>query len=346
MNNLNQKSNISVSIIIPIYNSEATIRRCVESIINQKLKDIEIICVNDGSVDASGSIINELKSNDARILVLNQPNLGVSTARNLGLSYAKGKYVAFVDSDDYVKPEMYQYLFDAAEEATSDVICCNFFNAKATELMEQRHSYDNETITGHDNISEHVISPLLFSDVCTVGLPQTWNKLYRSSLIKKNAITFDTESFHGEDWMFNLHVFNKANVVTFIDSPLYFYNIHEGGLTTRFNPEAVKQLEKRHGIFVKEFPQFNHEGIEHAKWVVSTARMYIQSVYMNIHTSKERSCFLTILYNSKVYKKYVKIYKENTSVLQLAKEKFALLCLIVKNKIKRKARIFLGKNKD
>ena len=115
-----------ISVIVPIYNMEPFLRRCVTSIINQTFEDLEIILVNDGSTDTSGDIIWEIAAEDSRVKVISQTNQGVSAARNEGLKAAKGKYIGFVDADDYIKPDMYENLLNALVKYQADIACCGY----------------------------------------------------------------------------------------------------------------------------------------------------------------------------------------------------------------------------
>ena len=113
-----------LSVIIPVYNREKFLERCVKSVAGSSLQNIEIILIDDGSVDHSGALCDELAEEDERIIVIHQQNAGVSAARNRGLEKARGKYFAFVDSDDYIEPEMYEKMIAAMEDHDADMVCC------------------------------------------------------------------------------------------------------------------------------------------------------------------------------------------------------------------------------
>lgn len=115
-----------VSIIVPIYNSETYLEECLDSIINQTLKEIEIICVNDGSTDNSLDILNRYASNDDRITIINKQNTGYGNSMNVGIDHAKGEYIGIVESDDYIKPHMYETLYNKAIEHDLDLIRADF----------------------------------------------------------------------------------------------------------------------------------------------------------------------------------------------------------------------------
>lgn len=117
----------AVSVILPIYNAEATLPRCLESLIHSEMHDIEVICINDGSTDRSLEILEAFALKDFRIKVFSKTNGGVSSARNLGLGQAAGEYLAFVDADDYVAPSIYKKLYEATAESQADMVVCDFY---------------------------------------------------------------------------------------------------------------------------------------------------------------------------------------------------------------------------
>lgn len=117
---------IKISVIIPVYNAEKTLKKCLDSILNQSLKEIEIILINDGSKDKSDGICQNYVKKDTRILYINKSNEGCSITRNLGIDIAKGKYITFVDSDDYLEKEMYKSMYNIAKKDNSDIVVCGF----------------------------------------------------------------------------------------------------------------------------------------------------------------------------------------------------------------------------
>ncbi len=325
---------IKVSVVIPVYNSENTIKKCVESVLRQTLHEIEVICVNDGSTDGTADILNELAECDDRIHVLHQNNAGVSTARNNGLFRAKGEYVAFIDSDDYVKAEMYERLYRAAAESSADVVCCNSFRVVGdkTYLSGGGHIYGDSVVAGHNQISQLIISPLLFGDGNTAALSGPWNKLYRRQLVRLHSIAFNTGRTHGEDWIFNLQIFNKAEIVRFINDALYYYVFRPGSLVSRFHHQWVKSMEEGHQMFADEFPQFDYEGMRYANGIMATSRLYIVSVCSKFNTLKEWKMYLEPLWKSSVYQKYRRIYRDNTSFFQFIRDEVNVLMAIAKTR--------------
>lgn len=175
-----EQNQIKVSIIIPVYNAEKYLSHCLDSLVNQTLKEIEIICINDGSKDNSLNILEEYQKKDLRIKIIDQKNQGVSAARNNGITQAKGEYIGFVDSDDWVDLDFYEKLYFAAKKFDSDISSGGFYR-EGKNLSSKKIKYDKEEFytTKVDKIT-HAILP---------KYSYIWNKIYkRSSLLALNFL--------------------------------------------------------------------------------------------------------------------------------------------------------------
>ena len=216
---------IKVSVIVPVYNVKKYLAKCLDSIIAQTLKDIEIICVNDGSTDGSDKVLEEYKKKDARIQVVNRKNGGLSAARNTGMPYAKGKYIGFVDSDDYIEPTMYELMYYNAEHFQSQLVICAAHKIDDTTgiVFDDDPYYtlgyfpkelDNRAFT-------HVDTKDFLQDLCVMA----WNKLYlRSFLEEKNAKFPDGYIF--EDGPFFTDIYFDMDRVTIVRDFLYYYRVN------------------------------------------------------------------------------------------------------------------------
>ena len=216
---------IKVSVIVPVYNVKKYLAKCLDSIIAQTLKDIEIICVNDGSTDGSDKVLEEYKKKDSRIQVVNRKNGGLSAARNTGMPYAKGKYIGFVDSDDYIEPTMYELMYYNAEHFQSQMVICAAHKIDDTTgiVFDDDPYYtlgyfpkelDNRAFT-------HVDTKDFFQDLCVMA----WNKLYlRSFLEEKNAKFPDGYIF--EDGPFFTDIYFDMDRVTIVRDFLYYYRVN------------------------------------------------------------------------------------------------------------------------
>jgi glycosyltransferase involved in cell wall biosynthesis len=206
-----------VSVIVPIYNVENYLRECLESIVNQTLEDIEIICVNDGSTDSSLSIIEEYASKDRRIKVINKTNSGYGHSMNMGLSHSIGDYIGIVESDDFAAPEMFQKLYDAAQKNDAEVVKSNFFEYRSEPIGKKLY----ENLVGCPYYS--VFSP---TDEQTIffALPSIWSGLYKRSFLVENRIQFlETSGASYQDTSFAFKVWASAKRVFLLRDALLFY---------------------------------------------------------------------------------------------------------------------------
>ena len=244
------KNNKLISIIVPVYNAEKYLERCILSILNQTLKDIELILINDGSPDDSQKIIDKYKKEYPDIIKTKTIiNSGPSVARNTGLEIATGEYIGFVDSDDYIEKTMYEKLYSKAMEEKSDIVACGYF----TETEKTIKAYQ----TGY---LEHYGKSIVENpEIFIYGVPYLWNKIFKRELITKNKISFNKELKIFEDLTLVYKLFAHANKISKIEDPLYYY-IKENteSLTSKFSEKffhimpAMKELKdyyKKLGIY-------------------------------------------------------------------------------------------------
>ncbi|MCM1010136.1 MAG: glycosyltransferase [Fusobacterium sp.] len=208
-----------VSVVIPIWNTEKYLEKCLSSVVNQTLKDIEIICVNNGSTDSSAQIIEKFAQNDLRIKIVNKEHGCLSSARNAGMAVATAPYMTFVDSDDWIEPECYELaLAEFEKDSDIDMVCwgANIVNIdldeKSTYLNNAR-SYHAIRTKGKQPLTENTI---LNSTVCV------WNKLYKSKIITDNNVLFPTEIELEDNSFFYCYVANCQNAF-YIDRYMYNY---------------------------------------------------------------------------------------------------------------------------
>lgn len=218
-----------ISIIIPVYKVEKYLAQCLNSLVTQTFKDFEIIAVNDGSPDGSREILRRFEEKYDFITVLDQENSGQAQARNNGLKLARGEYVTFVDSDDYVAPNYLMELYRACEDNGADISCCYYyFRFPESEFLFEYpfrcHGVFTRSQALHKLLHDVQIQSLL------------WNKLYKRRLFIENEIEFPTMCF--EDLAVLHKVFAKANKVVVLDEALYYYSQHSG--STLANVSANK----------------------------------------------------------------------------------------------------------
>ena len=182
-----KKENPKISVIIPVYNVEKYLAQCLDSVINQTLKDIEIICVDDGSFDGSLEILNKYKEKDERIKILTQKNQYAGVARNNGLKVAKGKYLSFLDSDDFFEPTMLEDMYKIAEKDDSDIVVCSFYEYD-TKTQTKNHIIKIEDKYVDKSPFAPQEFPISLFDFSSLN---AWTKLFRRKLFKDNDLHFE-----------------------------------------------------------------------------------------------------------------------------------------------------------
>ena len=206
-----------ISIIVPIYNAEKYLNKCIESLINQTKKELEFILINDGSTDNSEEIIKSYK--DKRIKYFKNENQGIGKTRNFGIEKATGKYIMFVDSDDYIDKNMAKLVFDKAFSNSLDMVVCDYYKVINNENIEEKlPSFKPTTLKNSPDL------------LCGINL-SPWNKIYKTSLIKDNNIKF-VENLKYEDAPFVIEALDKANKVGKVNKCLNYYVIHGNSETT------------------------------------------------------------------------------------------------------------------
>lgn len=231
-----------VSIIVPIYNVEKYIERCIDSIINQTLKDIEIILVDDGSTDRSGEIADDYAKKDSRIIVIHKENEGQGAARNIGIDIAKGEYIGFIDSDDWIDINMYERMYYSVKESKSDIGVCsrkifdNNYKLGSIRSVEENFEY----LLNENTIINYIINHLFYPHTVS-----SCNKLYAREVIKKNGIRFrSVDEVGSEDALFNYCILlNSGRIKTVSD--VYYNGVEREGSTTRiYKKGCMKRTAK------------------------------------------------------------------------------------------------------
>ncbi len=207
-------SNTKVSIIIPIYNVGKYLEKCLESVLSQTLRDIEIICVNDGSTDNSLNIVNKYASVDSRITVVNIDNSGVAAARNIGLQIAKSKYVMFVDGDDYLLPEACETAVNSIESNNADISVFGSYNLENGELIKGWTSKKIEEFLVNDSLNDYFEFQIF-----------VWDKIFRLDFLKKYKFKFIEGLKTAEDVLFCLMTYFFHPRYCLINKPLYVYRV-------------------------------------------------------------------------------------------------------------------------
>lgn len=222
---MENKNGIKVSVIVPVYNAGKYLKQCLDSILNQTFKDFEVICVNDGSTDNSAEILEKYAKQDCRIILISQENAGVSAARNTALDRAQGDYIAFVDSDDYIKKNFLSALYATAQDTGADITASDIVYDKDGRLQgnnylsRQTFKVKEPLVSTNQDKARFVKSKV----IC--------NKLYRAKLLNNNNIRFVRDVKFGEDIYFLFVASMLASSIALTRKTCYYYRINKAAST-------------------------------------------------------------------------------------------------------------------
>jgi len=238
-----------ISIIIPVYNAEAFLEKCLDSIVSQTYQDLEIICVNDGSKDDSSKIISSYKEKDPRIVVHNQENQGLSGARNSGIKIAHGEWCMFVDSDDWLEADCCERVYEAARES-EDLIIFSYIREFANKSLPKQVLGEQETkfdASNNSSLFERLIAPNEkgMGPEMLDSLSTAWGKLYKTEIIRSHKIWFvDTKKIGTEDLLFNVYYFTYIKSAYYIPLFLYHYRkVENSSLSSANKPHLIPRWE-------------------------------------------------------------------------------------------------------
>lgn len=244
-----------VSVIVPIYNVEPYLRRCVNSILCQTLRDIEIILVDDGSTDNSASLCDDFAKADSRVTVIHQKNTGLSGARNAGLDIVTGEYVSFIDGDDSVLPRMLESMLDEALRYNADAVMCNIEmitdNGSTLLYTPQNERIDLSCFDFSCYFIDYISKKRLGYNVCCM--------LYRASILRSCKLRFSDKMSFAEDIPFNLCFLAAAKSIKTLDTPFYLYYRRTGSLTTVVRTDYFEKYTLMMKIFLDFIKSENYE---------------------------------------------------------------------------------------
>lgn len=260
-----------VTIIVPVYNAASFLTRCVNSICAQTYSNLEIILVDDGSEDDSLMQCHQCAYRDKRISVLSQPNSGVSAARNIAIEAASGKYIQFVDSDDWMDENMTRLMVERAEQEHADLVISHYCRVDSEKISVHGFLHTSDCMDRH-TFAEH-----LMHQPASFYYGVMWNKLYRRDLIAKHRIFCREQLDWCEDFLFNLTYILCANRFCAIQTPLYYYVKNEksltaSSLTPRSSYVIRRQLFEYYKLFYRELGLFEDNKKQIYKYLVSSAK--------------------------------------------------------------------------
>lgn len=334
-----------VSIIIPIYNTEKYLRKCIDSIINQTYKNLEIILINDGSTDNSKKICDEYKNKDDRIKVINKENSGISATRNMGLDAATGNWMIFVDSDDWVKDDMVEKLLNIAKKENAEIVQCNSYYAYEKEEIKRAAIIPNyQKRTDIENIKLDIISPKydeVENNTYTSAIRAVHGKLYKSEILKNKKFLEDIFIF--EDGIFLLNVLDNVKKYILVNEYLYYYRISENSISKKFSDNYLEQIDKimkNINLHIeKQKNKIKYESVYYAMCFEmissSMTRYFFNKNNKNKHNMKLLKDKCEKQYKNVIEKVDKKYLNSNQKILLflLKKHMYFLICIMYKSNI-------------
>ncbi len=255
-----------VSIIVPVYNGESTLRRCVDSVLNQDYRDFELLLVNDGSTDGSGAICREYAAQDSRVRLIEKANSGVSDSRNRGLDAARGTYLQFLDCDDWITPDATCSLVDIARGQDCHLVVADFYRVVGKRVSHKGDIEDEGILTREEYAAHMMENPADFY----YGV--LWNKLYRRDIVEAHHLRMDTEVSWCEDFLFNLEYIRHAQRFYALQLPIYYYVKTKGSLVSQ-GSSLSKTVRMKLMVF-EYYQQFYKSVLDEDEYDKSRLKVY------------------------------------------------------------------------
>ncbi|MDD4689443.1 MAG: glycosyltransferase [Eubacteriales bacterium] len=272
--------NVKVSVVVPVYNGEKTIKKCLDSLNSQTLSEMEFIIVNDGSTDATLSIINSYP--DERIKVISIQNSGQGVARNKGVQLATGEYIGFLDADDTIEPNMYEIMLSRAKEFSADIVQCAICDIVGDEKKVRSSIDRNVEIKNTDTyIKDYFYNLIHTNEVC--------NKIFKRTFLKDNNLYFlDTRKVYSEDLALNLESLKYLKRISYVSLPLYNYYITEQGHCKK---SPIERITKIWCLYRQTINNIN--GLYNKKAIMSMAVINTLIYSLDIGDASEAKAIIT-----------------------------------------------------
>lgn len=331
---------IKISVIIPIYNAEKTIKKCLTSILNQSYSNIEIILINDGSTDSSLKVCNDFASKDKRILVIDKKNEGSVKARLDGINNSTGDYITFVDSDDSINKKTFELLVNELKKSSFDIICFNSYKTLGKFSIIRRisntHYFENNKVYYGDKIREDLVSAWMHGHPFPATL---WGKIYKRELLNNIGIYSKNISFFYDDLMTNFEVFLRANSVKLINYPFYYYRY--GGGSSKYMPNLFDDVINTYKVQKKIIKDYYIESMEEkykgiSIMLLNTLKTCISNIFLSDLSEKEKRERINYFINNdeiiEANKKMISIgYFDNEFINSIATQNINYLYELGKN---------------
>jgi len=278
-----------ITVIIPVYNVEKYLKKAVDSVLNQTMKNIEVILVDDGSFDNSCKIIDEYAKNDLRVMIIHQKNKGVSAARNSGLLLAKGQYISFLDPDDWIESNMYEVLYAEAISNNCDLVMCNFLvkDIGGQTLRASQHSFKSNCLLERENIKNEICNQLLVNGFFTA----VWDKIYLRSFLNENKIFFRENIPIREDYFFNIDIFNYSQRAIYVDRPFYNYQVVSNSASKKYYKNSFELAVKLYKYKINYSNIWSMNTAEHIEKMAYDFLDEVQASIMQIFNNKNINNF-------------------------------------------------------
>ena len=300
---------IKISVIVPVYNVEKYLDKCLDSLVKQTLKEIEIIVVNDGTKDNSQEIVDKyVKKYPKKVKSYIKENGGLSSARNYGLKYANGEYIGFVDSDDWVEKDMYEKMYNKAKKSDFDLVVCDL-----------KYVYDDKKVNAYSNIKNDLSESDIKNSMINI-YPAAWNKIYKKDLFNNGVLFKEKIWFEDVEFLYRLFPYIKS--IGVVKEPFYNYVQRQGAITSTFDKRLYDYIDNWNGIIdyylkekfydkYKKELEYNYVRYLYATFVKRVANfkdkeMYKEAVTSAIENVKKR--FPKYRRNSYFYKSLKGIY--------------------------------------
>ena len=307
---------MKVSIIVPVYNVERYLKRCMNSILNQTLDDFEIILVDDGSTDRSHIICDEYATTISNVKVIHKKNEGLGLARNSGMEIATGEYVAFLDSDDYVDFEMYKTMYEYAINNSLDAVYCSYDRIKDGERNSTGINYKEKIYS--DNISE-VILGMIGSEPSEMKdfkfEMSSCMSIYKREIIQSSNIKFYSErKYISEDLLFNMQFLYCASKIGVLNKYFYHYCINDNSLTSTFKADRYKKDKEMYFEIKNELKRIGIQDKQMVteRFILSRLRIQAKNIVLNQNIKyKEKRKYLSMLSSDELFINLMKTYPIN-----------------------------------
>ncbi|MGB3159840.1 MAG: glycosyltransferase family 2 protein [Carnobacterium sp.] len=285
-----------ISIIIPVFNTEKYLEKCVMSILNQTFKNIEVICINDGSSDNSEQVLKKLAAKDSRLICINQKNEGLSAARNTALDYVTGNYIMYVDSDDWIGLNTCELLQRAIVEENADVALCSYIREFSHKSLPKKIFKHKEEVLGQAETSTKLhrrmfglLGKQMSHPENADAIVTVWAKLYKTDIIKNNQIKFiSTKIIGSEDALFNIYYFGYVKKSVCLSDCLYHYRKdNEVSVTTLYKERLFIQNQMKYDL-MEMYIEEHSLSTEYKKSLTNRIALSLLELGLNIMESEKK----------------------------------------------------------